>query len=163
MLVSLKPLQLVAVMVLIVFTVISRCQKNERRAMTEHQLMHDRGRTMQSLKRLIWLSSPDPLLLPAVPRRPQPHPGLHPGPLPCPQPHPRLHPGPLPCPQPHPGLHPGPLPCPQPHPGLHPGPLPCPQPHPGLHPGPLPCPQPALLAISLGRPATSTRGQWRDF
>lgn len=28
-----------------------------RRAVTEHQLMHDRGRTIQSLKRLIWLSS----------------------------------------------------------------------------------------------------------
>lgn len=25
--------------------------------MTEHQLLHDRGRTIQSLKRLIWLSS----------------------------------------------------------------------------------------------------------
>lgn len=25
--------------------------------MTEHQLMHDRGRNIQSLKRLIWLSS----------------------------------------------------------------------------------------------------------
>ncbi|MEQ2172282.1 hypothetical protein GOODEAATRI_019518 [Goodea atripinnis] len=28
-----------------------------RRAVTEHQLMHDRGRNIQSLKRLIWLSS----------------------------------------------------------------------------------------------------------
>ena len=28
-----------------------------RRAVTEHQLLHDRGRTIQSLKRLIWLSS----------------------------------------------------------------------------------------------------------
>uniref|UniRef100_A0A3B3ZU42 Parathyroid hormone-like hormone a n=1 Tax=Periophthalmus magnuspinnatus TaxID=409849 RepID=A0A3B3ZU42_9GOBI len=28
-----------------------------RRAVSEHQLMHDRGRTVQSLKRLIWLSS----------------------------------------------------------------------------------------------------------
>uniref|UniRef100_A0A3Q2C9S4 Parathyroid hormone-related protein n=1 Tax=Cyprinodon variegatus TaxID=28743 RepID=A0A3Q2C9S4_CYPVA len=28
-----------------------------RRAVTEHQLMHDRGRSIQSLKRLIWLSS----------------------------------------------------------------------------------------------------------
>uniref|UniRef100_A0A3B4EWL1 Uncharacterized protein n=1 Tax=Pundamilia nyererei TaxID=303518 RepID=A0A3B4EWL1_9CICH len=28
-----------------------------RRAVTEHQLMHDRGRTIQSLKRLFWLSS----------------------------------------------------------------------------------------------------------
>lgn len=30
---------------------------SSRRAVTEHQLMHDRGRTIQSLKRLIWLSS----------------------------------------------------------------------------------------------------------
>lgn len=28
-----------------------------RRAVTEHQLMHDRGQTIQSLKRLYWLSS----------------------------------------------------------------------------------------------------------
>uniref|UniRef100_A0A8C9ZYL0 Parathyroid hormone n=1 Tax=Sander lucioperca TaxID=283035 RepID=A0A8C9ZYL0_SANLU len=28
-----------------------------RRAVTEHQLMHDRGQNIQSLKRLIWLSS----------------------------------------------------------------------------------------------------------
>ncbi|AWP02323.1 Parathyroid hormone-like protein [Scophthalmus maximus] len=28
-----------------------------RRAVSEHQLMHDRGRNIQSLKRLIWLSS----------------------------------------------------------------------------------------------------------
>uniref|UniRef100_A0A672ZYZ7 Parathyroid hormone 2 n=1 Tax=Sphaeramia orbicularis TaxID=375764 RepID=A0A672ZYZ7_9TELE len=27
-----------------------------RRAVSEHQLMHDRGRSIQSLKRLIWLS-----------------------------------------------------------------------------------------------------------
>lgn len=32
----------------------SRCS---RRAVTEHQLMHDRGRNIQSLKRLFWLSS----------------------------------------------------------------------------------------------------------
>ncbi|GAA6088815.1 parathyroid hormone 4 [Tachysurus ichikawai] len=29
----------------------------QKRAVTEHQLMHDRGRSIQSLKRLIWLSS----------------------------------------------------------------------------------------------------------
>ncbi|TWW62816.1 Parathyroid hormone-related protein [Takifugu flavidus] len=28
-----------------------------RRSVTEHQLMHDRGRNIQSLKRLFWLSS----------------------------------------------------------------------------------------------------------
>ncbi|XP_029105723.1 parathyroid hormone 4 [Scleropages formosus] len=45
-----------AVMVLFMFAS-AQCQENERRAVTEHQLMHDRGRAMQSLKRLIWLSS----------------------------------------------------------------------------------------------------------
>ncbi|KAF6717440.1 Parathyroid hormone-related protein [Oryzias melastigma] len=35
-----------------------QCQQSDsRRAVTEHQLMHDRGRNIQSLKRLIWLSS----------------------------------------------------------------------------------------------------------
>ncbi|XP_030634206.1 parathyroid hormone 4 [Chanos chanos] len=56
MLMSQWSLQLVAIMALAVFTV-AYCQENERRAVTEHQLMHDRGRTIQSLKRLIWLSS----------------------------------------------------------------------------------------------------------
>ncbi|XP_067102443.1 parathyroid hormone 4 [Osmerus mordax] len=57
MVLPLKPVQMLALMVLVVFT-ISQCQETEsRRAVTEHQLMHDRGRTIQSLKRLIWLSS----------------------------------------------------------------------------------------------------------
>ncbi|XP_071763110.1 parathyroid hormone 4 [Centroberyx gerrardi] len=57
MLVPNNPVLWLAVMVLVVFT-IGQCQENEsRRAVTEHQLMHDRGRTIQSLKRLIWLSS----------------------------------------------------------------------------------------------------------
>ncbi|XP_053509196.1 parathyroid hormone 4 [Ictalurus furcatus] len=43
-------------MLLIVLTV-AHSQENKRRAVTEHQLMHDRGRSIQSLKRLIWLSS----------------------------------------------------------------------------------------------------------
>ncbi|XP_053172551.1 parathyroid hormone 4 [Scomber japonicus] len=52
-----RPVQWLTVMLLVVFTA-GQCQQNEsRRAVTEHQLMHDRGRTMQSLKRLIWLSS----------------------------------------------------------------------------------------------------------
>ncbi|KAJ8360698.1 hypothetical protein SKAU_G00172230 [Synaphobranchus kaupii] len=54
--VSEKHIQSMAVMVIIVFSFI-RCQENERRAVTEHQLMHDRGRTVESLKRLIWLSN----------------------------------------------------------------------------------------------------------
>ncbi|XP_067271282.1 parathyroid hormone 4 [Pseudorasbora parva] len=45
-----------AIMILMVFAAV-QCQENERRAVTEHQLMHDRGRSIQSLKRLIWLSS----------------------------------------------------------------------------------------------------------
>ncbi|CAG5978122.1 unnamed protein product [Menidia menidia] len=57
MLVSHRSVQLFAVMFLISFTA-GRCQLNDgRRAVTEHQLMHDRGRSIQSLKRLIWLSS----------------------------------------------------------------------------------------------------------
>ncbi|XP_039972376.1 parathyroid hormone 4 [Xiphias gladius] len=52
-----RPVQWLAVMLLVVFTT-GQCQQNEsRRAVTEHQLMHDRGRNIQSLKRLIWLSS----------------------------------------------------------------------------------------------------------
>ncbi|KAM8867089.1 parathyroid hormone 4 [Synchiropus picturatus] len=42
----------------LVFIATGHCQQSEsRRAVAEHQLMHDRGRTIQSLKRLIWLSS----------------------------------------------------------------------------------------------------------
>ncbi|XP_035809346.1 parathyroid hormone 4 [Amphiprion ocellaris] len=44
-----------AVMILVCST--AWCQNDSRRAVTEHQLMHDRGRNIQSLKRLIWLSS----------------------------------------------------------------------------------------------------------
>ncbi|XP_041801002.1 parathyroid hormone 4 [Chelmon rostratus] len=52
-----RPVQWLAVLLLVVFTT-GQCQQNEsRRAVTEHQLMHDRGRNIQSLKRLIWLSS----------------------------------------------------------------------------------------------------------
>ncbi|XP_018541914.1 parathyroid hormone 4 isoform X2 [Lates calcarifer] len=52
-----RPVQWLAVMFLVILTT-GQCQQNEsRRAVTEHQLMHDRGRNIQSLKRLIWLSS----------------------------------------------------------------------------------------------------------
>ncbi|XP_046731023.1 parathyroid hormone 4-like [Silurus meridionalis] len=47
---------LVSCMLVMVLTVVDS-QENVRRAVTEHQLMHDRGRSIQSLKRLIWLSS----------------------------------------------------------------------------------------------------------
>ncbi|XP_042350074.1 parathyroid hormone 4 [Plectropomus leopardus] len=54
---SCRPVQRLAVLFLIVFTT-GQCQQNgSRRAVTEHQLMHDRSRNIQSLKRLIWLSS----------------------------------------------------------------------------------------------------------
>ncbi|KAM8917863.1 parathyroid hormone 4 [Spinachia spinachia] len=54
---SLGPVRWIAVLLLLAFTT-SRCQQSEsRRAVAEHQLMHDRGRNIQSLKRLIWLSS----------------------------------------------------------------------------------------------------------
>ncbi|XP_030584756.1 parathyroid hormone 4 [Archocentrus centrarchus] len=52
-----RPVQWLAVMLLVI-VVTSQCQQsNSRRAVTEHQLMHDRGRNIQSLKRLFWLSS----------------------------------------------------------------------------------------------------------
>lgn len=41
----------------LVYYIIRCYPPSSRRAVTEHQLMHDRGRTIQSLKRLIWLSS----------------------------------------------------------------------------------------------------------
>ncbi|CAN9511987.1 unnamed protein product [Ophioblennius macclurei] len=53
-----RPVQWLVVMLLDIYTGSGQCQQNEsRRAVTEHQLMHDRGRNIQSLKRLIWLSS----------------------------------------------------------------------------------------------------------
>ncbi|XP_056613968.1 parathyroid hormone 4 [Triplophysa dalaica] len=56
MLKGLRSHQRLAVVFLMVMTVV-QCQDSERRAVTEHQLMHDRGRSIQSLRRLIWLSS----------------------------------------------------------------------------------------------------------
>ncbi|XP_034548420.1 parathyroid hormone 4 isoform X2 [Notolabrus celidotus] len=52
-----RPMQLFAVMLLIVSTSGQFDQNKSRRAVTEHQLMHDRSQNIQSLKRLIWLSS----------------------------------------------------------------------------------------------------------
>nr|XP_020466844.1 parathyroid hormone-related protein-like isoform X2 [Monopterus albus]XP_020466845.1 parathyroid hormone-related protein-like isoform X2 [Monopterus albus] len=55
--VSHRPVRWLTAMLLVIFTT-GQCQQDEsRRAVTEHQLMHDRGRNIQSLKRLIWLSS----------------------------------------------------------------------------------------------------------
>ncbi|XP_053340494.1 parathyroid hormone 4 [Clarias gariepinus] len=47
---------LISCMMFIALTV-AHGQESKRRAVTEHQLMHDRSRSIQSLKRLIWLSS----------------------------------------------------------------------------------------------------------
>ncbi|XP_054641231.1 parathyroid hormone 4 [Dunckerocampus dactyliophorus] len=50
-------MQRLFIMFLVVFPT-GLCEQNQsRRSVTEHQLMHDRGRNIQSLKRLIWLSS----------------------------------------------------------------------------------------------------------
>ncbi|KAJ3602568.1 hypothetical protein NHX12_030320 [Muraenolepis orangiensis] len=54
-----KPVQFLAVIVLALVTVGQSTSQEDksRRSVTEHQLMHDRGHSIQSLKRLIWLSS----------------------------------------------------------------------------------------------------------
>uniref|UniRef100_A0A672LA47 Parathyroid hormone-like hormone b n=1 Tax=Sinocyclocheilus grahami TaxID=75366 RepID=A0A672LA47_SINGR len=49
--------QRVALMILMVVAAVQSQENESRRAVTEHQLMHDRGRSIQSLRRLIWLSS----------------------------------------------------------------------------------------------------------
>ncbi|CAL8335350.1 unnamed protein product [Merluccius merluccius] len=52
-----KPVQFLASIVFALVTT-GQCQENDsRRSVTEHQLLHDRGRNIQTLKRLIWLSS----------------------------------------------------------------------------------------------------------
>ncbi|XP_060925049.1 parathyroid hormone 4 [Limanda limanda] len=52
-----RSVQWLVVTLLVVFAA-AQCEQSEsRRAVSEHQLMHDRGRNIQSLKRLIWLSS----------------------------------------------------------------------------------------------------------
>ncbi|XP_068508413.1 parathyroid hormone 4 [Syngnathus scovelli] len=51
------PVRRLVVFVLLVLLPTGLCEQNQsRRAVAEHQLMHDRGRNIQSLKRLIWLS-----------------------------------------------------------------------------------------------------------
>ncbi|KAK1152134.1 parathyroid hormone 4-like [Acipenser oxyrinchus oxyrinchus] len=46
------------IVMVIALTAFAKSQEVEnKRAVTEHQFMHDKGRAMQSLKRLIWLSS----------------------------------------------------------------------------------------------------------
>ncbi|KAM9799797.1 parathyroid hormone 4 [Syngnathus typhle] len=51
------PVRRLVVFVLLVLLPTGLCEQNQsRRAVAEHQLLHDRGRNIQSLKRLIWLS-----------------------------------------------------------------------------------------------------------
>ncbi|NXQ89231.1 PTH4 protein, partial [Nyctibius grandis] len=50
---SLQPVTLLAILF---FACFATCQDTEnKRAVTEHQLMHDKGRAFQGLKRLMWL------------------------------------------------------------------------------------------------------------
>ncbi|NXP76439.1 PTH4 protein, partial [Ramphastos sulfuratus] len=51
-----RALQLVTFLAILFFACFATCQDIEsRRAVTEHQLMHDQGRALQGLKRLMWL------------------------------------------------------------------------------------------------------------
>ncbi|NWV59560.1 PTH4 protein, partial [Malurus elegans] len=51
-----RSLQTVTFLAILLFACFATCQDIEnRRAVTEHQLMHDKGRTFQGLKRLLWL------------------------------------------------------------------------------------------------------------
>ncbi|XP_043932559.1 parathyroid hormone 4-like [Protopterus annectens] len=58
MLLTEKSLVLLSFLGLILISCIATCQETEsKRAVTEHQFMHDKGRTIQGLKRLMWLHS----------------------------------------------------------------------------------------------------------
>ncbi|NXO07255.1 PTH4 protein, partial [Oriolus oriolus] len=51
-----RSLQTVTFLAIPFFACFAMCQDIEnRRAVTEHQLMHDKGRAFQGLKRLMWL------------------------------------------------------------------------------------------------------------
>ncbi|NXU33879.1 PTH4 protein, partial [Drymodes brunneopygia] len=51
-----RSLQTVIFLAVLFFACFATCQDIEnRRAVTEHQLMHDKGRAAQGLKRLLWL------------------------------------------------------------------------------------------------------------
>ncbi|NWI35162.1 PTH4 protein, partial [Sula dactylatra] len=51
-----KPSQMVTFLAIFFFACFATCQDTEnKRAVTEHQLMHDKGRAFQGLKRLMWL------------------------------------------------------------------------------------------------------------
>ncbi|NWS84846.1 PTH4 protein, partial [Toxostoma redivivum] len=51
-----RSLQTVTFLAILFFACFAMCQDlGNRRAVTEHQLMHDKGRAVQGLKRLQWL------------------------------------------------------------------------------------------------------------
>ncbi|XP_063274265.1 parathyroid hormone 4-like isoform X2 [Prinia subflava] len=50
-----RSLQTVTLLAILFFACFAMCQDLEKRAVTEHQLMHDKGRAAQGLKRLRWL------------------------------------------------------------------------------------------------------------
>ncbi|NWW34186.1 PTH4 protein, partial [Panurus biarmicus] len=51
-----RSLQTVTCLAILFFACFAMCQDFEnRRAVTEHQLMHDKARAVQGLKRLMWL------------------------------------------------------------------------------------------------------------
>ncbi|NXW53719.1 PTH4 protein, partial [Eurystomus gularis] len=51
-----RSLQTLTILTILFLACFATCQDTEtRRAVTEHQLMHDKGRAFQGLKRLMWL------------------------------------------------------------------------------------------------------------
>ncbi|NWX43691.1 PTH4 protein, partial [Steatornis caripensis] len=51
-----RSLQMATFLAILFFGCFATCQDTEnKRAVTEHQLMHDKGRAFQGLKRLMWL------------------------------------------------------------------------------------------------------------
>ncbi|NXV94047.1 PTH4 protein, partial [Calonectris borealis] len=51
-----RSLQMVTFLAILFFACFATCEDTEnKRAVTEHQLMHDKGRAFQGLKRLMWL------------------------------------------------------------------------------------------------------------
>ncbi|NXI95325.1 PTH4 protein, partial [Psophia crepitans] len=53
-----RSLQMVTFLAILFFACFATCPDTEKkRAVTEHQLMHDKGREFQGLKRLMWLQN----------------------------------------------------------------------------------------------------------
>ncbi|CAN8200145.1 unnamed protein product [Coccothraustes coccothraustes] len=50
-----RPLQTVTFLAILFFACFAMGQDLEQRALSEHQLLHDKGRAVQGLKRLLWL------------------------------------------------------------------------------------------------------------